>query len=188
MVFIYSISCPITGFVKYIGKTKNPKERFRKHLSAKLKTAGSKWIFSLKEKSLLPIFEIIDEVQIKDWQDKEQNYIRLFKSFGAPLLNHTIGGEGGNTMGGRKLTKEQANKISLSKIGKQNPATSINNKLLKGSKIDQFDLSGNFINSHLSIKDAAKSINRSDRRIWMMVTGNGKKVNHVGGFVFKYSI
>ena len=107
---------------------------------------------------------------------------------GAKLLNHTKGGEGGDTMSGRKLTQEQSLKISLSKIGKKRNDLSVNNKALKGDKIDQFDLEGNFINSHLSIKDAAKSINRSDRRIWMMLTGKGKKVNHVGGFVFKYSI
>lgn len=32
--------------------------------------------------------------------------------------------------------------------------------------------------------DAAKAIGRSSRRIQMMVTGTGKKVNQVGGYCF----
>lgn len=188
MIFIYSLSCPKTGKIKYVGKTINPPERFRKHLSAHKNSACSKWIFSLKLNGLLPKFDIIDKVENNVWQDAERGYIRLLNSMGAKLLNHTKGGEGGDTMSGRKLTQEQSLKISLSKIGKKRNDLSVNNKALKGDKIDQFDLEGNFINSHLSIKDAAKSINRSDRRIWMMLTGKGKKVNHVGGFVFKYSI
>lgn len=189
-VFIYSLACPITGFVKYIGKTFDPRMRLRKHLTAKKKAASSLWIFSLKQRGLLPIFEILIEVPSDNWENTEREYILLFKSFGAPLLNHTIGGEGGNTMGGRKLTLEQANKISLSKKGKSNPSTAIYNKLCKGRKIDQFDLNGRLIATHLSIRDAARAINKCDRRIQCMVKGlkiKGSNINHVGGFVFKYA-
>ena len=70
-------------------------------------------------------------------------------------------------MGGRKLTKEQSNKISLSKIGKKRPDL-IGNKL-QAKRVAKYDLEGNKIAEYSSIKEAAKSINRSDRRIQFMV-------------------
>lgn len=190
-IYIYTLSCPITGFVKYVGKTVDPKTRLRKHITAKKQAATSKWIFSLKDRGLLPIFEIIDETDLDNWQQMEIRYIKLFKSFGAPILNHTIGGEGGNTMGGRKLTIEQSKKISDFKLGRPNPATGTFNKLNKGIKVDQFDLKGNYIATHLSIIDAGKAIGRCSRPIQFMVKNkpikNGWYVSHVGGFIFKYA-
>lgn len=184
MVFIYTISCPVSGLVRYVGKTNNTKERFRKHLSENNQTKKSRWIKGLKNKGLKPVFEIIDECTECDWQEKERQYIKVFKSVGANLLNEMPGGEGGATMKGKKLSKEQVQKIIDSKIGKANPSTAITNKLHKGYAINQHDLSGNLIASHQSINDAAKHINRSSRRIQMMLSGTGKTVNHVGGYRF----
>jgi len=185
-IVIYSISCPYTNEVKYIGKSKNFKTRISKHLSSKLKTRTSKWIHSLDIK---PVFNIIDEVSEDMWQIAEKAYIRLFKSIGCKLYNHTIGGEGGNTMGGRKLTLEQCKKISDSKIGKPNPNAGKWTKENISIKVNQYTLDNIFICTHNSIKDAAKSINRCDRRIQAMVKFghmNGKAINHVGGYKFSY--
>lgn len=185
-IIIYTISCPYTGQVKYVGKSKNFTERKRKHLSSTLKTRTSKWIKSL---DIAPIFEIIDEVNETNWQEAEKSYIRLFKSIGCILYNHTIGGEGGNTMGGRKLTKEQCKKISDSKIGKPNPNAGKWTKENKSIKVAKYDMDWNYICSYNSIKDAAKSINRSDRRLQAMLKygklGN-RTIHSVGGFKFKY--
>lgn len=185
-IIIYSISCPYTNEVKYIGKSNNFKTRINKHLSSKLKTRTSKWIHSL---SIKPIFEIIDEVSEDTWQDAEKAYIRLFKAIGCKLYNHTIGGEGGNTMGGRKLTPEQCKKISDSKIGKPNPNAGKWTKENLSIKVNQYTLDNIFICTHNSIKEAAKSINRCDRRIQAMIKFghiNGKTINHVGGYKFSY--
>lgn len=187
-IIIYSISCPYTNEVRYIGKSNDFKTRIRKHLSSTLKTRTSKWIHSLNEK---PIFDIIDEVNKDNWQEAEKSYIRLFKSIGCKLYNHTIGGEGGNTMGGRKLTPEQCKKISDSKLGKPNPNAGKWVKENQSIKIDKYSLDGVYICSYNSIKEAAKDINRSDRRIQAMVKYghiNGKKINHVGGFKFTYGV
>lgn len=186
-VYIYTISDPISGLVFYVGKTKDPKERFRKHLtSTKVTTKSRRHITGLLNKGLNPVFEIIDTCTENNWQEKEQQYIMIFKSIGANLLNQLPGGEGGPTMLGRKLTEDQRRKISDSKIGKVNTGASVSNKLNKGTKVYQYDLSGNFIAEHLSINDAAKSISRSARRIQKMISG--EKVNHVGGFAFKAKI
>jgi hypothetical protein len=187
-VFIYTIADPLTGLVRYVGKTKNTKERFRKHLTANGNCYKSKWIKGLKSKGLVPLFEIIDECEESEWAAKERFYIRLFKSVGAKLLNMMPGGEGGATMKGRTLTTEQRLKITNSKLGKPNKGAAISNKVNKGSKIDQYDLTGKFIKSFGSIYDAAFAVGRNSRRIQAMVsTGhiNGKIVNHVGGFKFQ---
>lgn len=184
-VYIYVIKCPTTNLVRYVGKTNNPKERFRKHLCEKKHTKKCWWIYNLKQEGLKPLFEIIDECSQENWQEKERDYIRLFKSIGANLLNQLPGGEGGATMQGRNLTAEQRKKISDSKIGKPRPEVGLNNKMKLGTKVNQYDLSGNYITTHLSIKDAGRAIGRSDRRIYNMVTGKGgKTVNQVGGYRF----
>ena len=167
IIYIYGLVCPIKNTVRYIGKTKNINERYRKHLSAKKNTATSKWVFALKERGLKPKIEIIFETNETEWQYHEKRIIKEFIDGGFHLFNHTIGGEGGNTMGGRKLTKEQSNKISLSKIGKKRPDL-IGNKL-QAKRVAKYDLEGNKIAEYSSIKEAAKSINRSDRRIQFMV-------------------
>lgn len=187
-IYLYSLNCPITGETKYIGKTIDTHTRMRKHLTAQKKTATSKWIFSLKSKGLKPVMNVIATVSKKTWQDEERKLILRFRSLGAPLLNHTIGGEGGNTMGGRTLTDEQRKKISDHKKGKKRDDCGVTNKKLKGFQVNQFDLSGNYITTHESVRDAARYIGRDSRRIQFMVKGeknNGKNVNHVGGFIFK---
>ena len=184
LLYIYTMSDPVSGLVRYVGKTKNPKQRFRKHLtSKKLNTKSCRWIKGLKAKGLKPVFEIVDTCTESDWQQKERQYILVFKSIGAGLLNQLPGGEGGATMLGKKLTEEQKAKISKSKLGKSRPA-SLGVIIRNKKAIVQYDLNGNLIAEHDSIREAARSINRSQRRIQMMVNNVGKKVNHVGGYIF----
>lgn len=185
-VFIYTISDPNTNLVRYVGKTKDPVARFRKHLTEKNKTLKCQWIKHILKIGAKPTFSIIDECANHEWEQKEKMYILLFKSVGANLTNQMPGGEGGATMKGRKLTKEQSQKITQSKLGKPNPATGLYNILNKGYKINRYDLEGNLLEVHPSIRHAARTIGRDDRNIQEMVSGS-KKVNHVAGFKFTKS-
>src|SRR5688572_2866476 len=75
-IYIYTISDPITGLVRYVGKTKDPNNRFKKHLTSnKLNTKSCRWIKGLKSKGLKPVFDIIDTCSESDWQQKERQYI-----------------------------------------------------------------------------------------------------------------
>lgn len=186
-IFIYTISDPLTDLVRYVGKTKDPSTRFRKHRTERNKTLKCQWIKSVIKSGMQPIFTIIDECSEIDWEQKERFYILLFKSLGAKLTNLMPGGEGGPTMRGRKLTAEQSQKITNAKIGKANPATGIYNQINKGYKINRYDLYGNLVEVHPSIRHAALCIGRDDRRIQMMVAGN-ERISHVGGFKFERSI
>lgn len=92
---IYSLSCPKTGLVRYIGQTKqyNPIKRYYQHkyqwsrCEGKLSHVNS-WIKSLHEENLFPKFEILENGIDEDNLDKyEMGYILLFKSIGADLTN-----------------------------------------------------------------------------------------------------
>lgn len=117
MTYIYSLECPETNNVVYIGKSDNPKYRLRKHIEeAKrriLKSKKNNWIISLNRKGLKPVLRVIDEVPETEWVFWEQHYISLYKAFGFDLKNMTIGGDGG------KMTAEAIIKMSNSKRGKK---------------------------------------------------------------------
>lgn len=89
---------------------------------------------------------------------------------------------------GRNLTESQKQKISKSNKGRSHPFIAKYNKSVKGFCVDMFDMDWNYIMSFESIKDAAKHIGRSDRRIQKMCKGDvSKTINHVGGYRFRYS-
>ena len=93
---IYTLSCPINGDVRYIGKTNNPEQRLKNHLNKArdYNTHKRNWINKLRNQGFKPIFTIIDEVPIDNWQYWEKFYILKFKQLGCDLVNWSDGGEG----------------------------------------------------------------------------------------------
>lgn len=145
--FIYTLSDPNTGLVRYIGKTNNLKKRLSRHLSnnnLSNSTRKNNWIISLLRKNQLPIIETLDEVDSTDIDFFEIFYISLFKSWGFDLLNGTEGGDGVDWTG------KKHNKISKIK----NMVNNLNRK-----SVAQFDLEGNLINKYHSLREAARSVN-----------------------------
>jgi hypothetical protein len=146
--YIYSLNCPLDGTVKYIGKTNSPKDRFRKHKSVADKNTGdnilkNKWIKQLLDQNLLPILNIIEEVDVSEWKVKEKFYIKLYKDNGVELFNICGGGNGpsfgnsGSFVGNPPvkvvcLTKdgEYVNTFDSVKEGKQFCGKSIYNVLI----------------------------------------------------------
>mgnify|MGYP003118992544 CR=1 FL=1 len=62
MNYIYALICPIKKVPRYIGKTKNPKSRYKQHIAGAKKkqtTLKEKWLHSLHEKGLQPILKIL---------------------------------------------------------------------------------------------------------------------------------
>ncbi len=109
--FIYALCCPITGGVRYIGKTNDPKYRLRKHTEGinRTKTKKNSWFKSLQKKGVSPTLEILDTISSDEWIFWEQHYISLYRSWGFNLTNGTLGGDGLNTP-----TEFVKNKISNS--------------------------------------------------------------------------
>lgn len=149
--FIYTLSDPITNLVKYVGKSDNPKRRYLDHIKnvdLKNKRFNNKktcWIKSIKQKGLLPILSIIDEVPISEWQKYEINYIKLYKSLGANLVNGTLGGDGVVCTDEVRKKMSDSQKISIKtysveskermrKLGRERVFTKERNEKISASK------------------------------------------------------
>lgn len=95
-VYIYTLEHPITKEVRYVGKTKNPKERFHNHCNRLHNEHSHKrnWINSLRSIGLKPKMNILDEVNESEWKYWEKYWIEQFRQWGFDLVNHTSGGDG----------------------------------------------------------------------------------------------
>lgn len=125
-VFIYALKDPITGAIRYIGKSVNPKRRFLGHLgNIKKNHYCANWIRSLKERGLRPELEILAQVPESEWPQWEIDYIEAFRSLGCDLVNFTRGGDSGpampgnkHPMFGKKHTSKAKEKNRIAHLGK----------------------------------------------------------------------
>lgn len=114
--FIYSLTDPITGEIRYIGKANNPKKRVLDHVrenKTSNKSHKISWIKSLISKQQMPIVEIIDEVKKSEWQFWEQYWISQFKVWQFNLTNISPGGYNNNY----KRSYKTKQKMRASKLG-----------------------------------------------------------------------
>jgi predicted GIY-YIG superfamily endonuclease/DNA-binding CsgD family transcriptional regulator len=110
--YVYALSSSEDDIIRYIGITNNLKRRLNKHLhSFKHKTTKvSSWIKNVINNNFTLKMSIIDEVNDYNLlNQKEIEYIKIFKSCGANLKNLTLGGK--STIG-YKHTVESKIKIS----------------------------------------------------------------------------
>lgn len=110
---IYGLVDPRDNELRYVGKTiLSLNDRLTIHRTDArkgLKRHVCNWIRSLWREGLEPeIFEI--ESVEENWVEQEQFWIAYFKSLGARLTNHTIGGEGAL---GYRHTEESRRKMSV---------------------------------------------------------------------------
>lgn len=96
-IFIYGLVCPVSGVVRYVGKSTNPEKRLRGHLCAARCGAynhhTARWLRSLGEQE--PAIVILHEVcEGERWQDVERAFIATAADRGWKLTNSTAGGEG----------------------------------------------------------------------------------------------
>lgn len=138
---IYTLSDPLTGDVRYVGWTTNPRVRLCSHVSAvrsgsETNTHKSNWIKRLMRTGLEPHLNIIEKGCGQNWPAREKFWINHFRAAGVALLNRTDGGEGvvgvvasvktreklRRAMTGRVFTEEWKQKISKAKKGVSSPA------------------------------------------------------------------
>lgn len=94
-VWIYTLSDPRNGLIKYVGKTSRVKKRIGEHIrELQGNTKKINWIKSLKKTGLNPIFEEIEETDVENCDFLEMYWISQFKTWGFELKNHTDGGDG----------------------------------------------------------------------------------------------
>lgn len=121
---------PITGLIRYVGKSDNPKKRLSSHLGeARDRNCHRKvWLQSLKIQGLRPVLEILDEVPEEEWQSWEVAYIEHFREAGYDLTNNSAGGDGicnpspatrelmRTRKLGRKISSETRAKMSAARV------------------------------------------------------------------------
>lgn len=121
MYYIYLLSEPESLIPKYIGYSKNPKERYSNHLCVgKEKSLKNSWIKSLKSKNLKPHLSIIDSCEDFDCiNNLEIQWIKYFKEQGFILKNGTLGGGGKRENSVKKETRELISKVLTEKYKKE---------------------------------------------------------------------
>lgn len=209
---IYLLRCPIDKSIKYIGKTSKEAlaSRLAGHISYAFRkkhlNGKHKWIRELADLDLVPIIELIEEVDDSLWAEKERYWIKFY-SEKYSLFNKTLGGEdfvfksGNNPWnkgGGEKVSLESRLKMSNSHKGKilSEAHKRAISKTLSGvkkkkgnyqsscrKKILQYSLEGIFIREWESLSEAGKSLNIDRRNISQNCLNNTKSS---GEFIWKY--
>ena len=121
--YIYILSEPSTNQIRYVGKTKDPKRRFKRHISERFihDSYKDRWVRKMVENGELPEITVIDTVEDVEWVFWEKFYISYFKFIGCNLTNGTEGGDEPPSTKGRKHTIESRMKMSNTKKGKPIP-------------------------------------------------------------------
>lgn len=118
--FIYSLSDPNKGELKYIGCTRHVTKRLEEHRKEcrKIRNRDSKknvWLRTLYDNGMNPKVEILDEVLEDQKNFWEEHYISLYRSWGFDLVNSTLGGVGTK---GYSLTWEEKQRSVFNRYGK----------------------------------------------------------------------
>lgn len=97
MSFIYALTDPRVGSVRYVGKTKRKLEsRLSQHLylCSKRRNRLYNWLLSLKRDGVRPVIAQLQTCEGEDWRGAERQWIAHFKALGANLVNSSEGGQG----------------------------------------------------------------------------------------------
>lgn len=134
---IYTLICPITSDVKYIGKTIKPLDKRLSEHKSDLRGNNKRknWIRKLAKIGLQPEIALVEEVD-SDWEFWERYWICQFRAWGFDLKNQTAGGEGAT---GRVVSPEVRKRISDSQKGrKRNPqqiANAVNGRMARSGYV-----------------------------------------------------
>jgi len=206
MISIYTISCPTTDNVVYVGQTKNLNERIGHHLTVFSGQPKCDWVKQTIKEGLKPVFKVIDYAKTKDEALKiESDLIRKYLDEGVDLLNlvyqkiyyqydfegNFIGTVISNKLGGKRYIK--TNRLSYLgfvyntepvfpkwKVDEYRRAKSVNKK-----EVHQYSKDGVYVKSFLGVREACR-ITGIDHRSIAQVAGGSKTRRSAGGFVWSY--
>ena len=111
MIYIYTLSHPLTNEVRYVGKTINIKRRYKQHLYDKRNSYKANWVKSLRNDGLKPILTILETCNEDNWQEREIHWIAQFDN----LTNFLNGGGVNYKPSTSEETKEKIRQANLGK-------------------------------------------------------------------------
>lgn len=95
MTAIYLLIDPRDQAPRYVGKSVQPKHRYKQHCNVKNRVSWvNRWLGELQSLGLKPTMEVLEWVKPEDWQEAEIRWIAYYKELGAKLCNLTKGGDG----------------------------------------------------------------------------------------------
>lgn len=132
--YLYTLNCPFTNQIKYVGVSIKPKKRFNTHLSeARQSTSTRKkaWIKGLLNQNLKPVLNIISEHDKDEIHEIEKSFILKCKEKGIELYNLTSGGEIK-----KEVSQSTKDKLRQYNLGKKQSIETIQKRVekLKGQK------------------------------------------------------
>ena len=114
MTYLYVLIDPRTVEIRYVGKTINPKTRYKGHLYDQSKTHRGAWLRVLRRLELKPVMSILETTDdIKEAAMREQALIRDYRGDEFDLVNTTDGGEGMPGFHHTAETKQKMREIAL---------------------------------------------------------------------------
>jgi len=161
--YIYSLSCPLTKSIRYIGKTYLPiKQRLYLHISKRNSTNSKKnlWIRELAIVGLLPIIEVLETVPTEQASFKEKEWISKLGI--SNLLNGNLGG------GGNNYYRVKKNSIYIAKFRFCLEKSSYS----KNSKRNFISYIKRFISEFEGKKKSPKEINQNEIRHYIGLIKN----------------
>ena len=182
--FIYSLKDPRDNKIKYIGQTRfNLNKRYKEHLrNSKYYATKShnvyRWIGELTTDGLVPIIEIVEEIDVQLLNEREKYWISYYKD---DLKNMTVGGDGIKYLNKRKFSEVHRKKIGDSCRG--NKHYNYGKSAVNIKPVFMFDVNGNFQKEFKSIKEASINTNISISAISNCLTG---KRNSSGEHIWIY--
>jgi len=164
--FIYGLKDPITDEIRYVGKSNDPKNRLRRHIKD---ARGAKnihrlcWIRGLLTIGLAPVVEILEEVSVDLWGEKENEWISKFDNLTnmidggkfCPMLVPEIAKRVGDKRVGSKAT--DVTKQKLSKIRKHEWDIGVRNRSFRKRTVIEKQHKSDLMKTIWSMRD---SLNR----------------------------
>lgn len=179
MVEIYTLAHPITGEVRYIGKTvQKLSVRLSEHMRVRDNSHRSSWIRQLKNANLVPVISVIESVSEDVWIDRERYWIKKYRDEGYRLINTTDGGDA------FRVEWDEDSRKRLSEMFKGRPITWDLNVESKKKGVDRYSIDGVFIDTFSSMSEAHSKLGFSTSRISECC--NGKGIVHAG-YVFRFN-
>jgi len=190
MVGIYKITSP-SGRI-YVGQSRNIENRFKGYFKLRCKTQPKLYNSFVKYGIDLHVFEVVETCELKDLNNREQHYLKLFDCCSKINLNCLANHEPNyfthdtiekmrrsatgkiSSLRGVKKSAETCLKMSLSKIGK--PSTRKGAKLSEETKIKISKSKKGILQSDETKAKRIKSLTglkKTHSKMWKV---NGKKV------------
>lgn len=117
-VYIYALRDPDSGDIFYVGKSLNPKTRYRSHFkSARLLSNRllCERVRAMRENGATPLLTILQVSDDNSWRGVERSWIAFLRSKGVILENISPGGDGSNDghRGPFRDSKERGKRIRI---------------------------------------------------------------------------